>query len=97
MIEFIFSLLLLNSQCRVDEPWKQIVPLKSTRADVERLLGPPSDTCESMCRYKTTNDVLFVRYTGEPCSKDEGSAWRVPLNTVFEVSVNLGEPQNCQN
>ncbi|HEY5885161.1 MAG TPA: hypothetical protein VIT88_10765 [Pyrinomonadaceae bacterium] len=36
------------------------------------------------------NQVLVVRYTGEPCT-DEGSRWRVPADTVFEVNVNLGE------
>ena len=96
MLELVFWFLILSPQRTAVEPWKQIVPLRSTRSDVEKLIGPASDSCKSMCWYKSLNQVLVVSYTGEPCT-DEGGRWRVPADTVSEVSVNLREALNLSS
>ncbi|MDQ3474377.1 MAG: hypothetical protein M3447_11640 [Acidobacteriota bacterium] len=64
--------------------WKGIVPLHSTRADVERLLGPGTDECK--CYYETEGEHLRVVYAENPC---EGypSGWNVPADTVLTISV----------
>jgi hypothetical protein len=64
--------------------WRGIIPLHSTRADVERLLGKSSDECN--CVYRTENEIVRVDYAKAPC---EGSprGWNVPAGTVLAFSV----------
>jgi len=69
--------------------WKGIVPLHSTRADVERLLGPPTEACKEACEYDTKSEGVFVRYSSERCSKDNTNGWNVPPDTVLSLSVNM--------
>jgi hypothetical protein len=42
-----------------------------------------------MCRYETKSEVVFVGYSGDPCTSNDDSRWRVPVNTVISVTVNL--------
>ena len=66
--------------------WRGITPLRSTRADVERLLGPP--TSESGSAYATEGERVLVTYSQRPC--DYG--WRVPLGTVISFFVHAKTP-----
>lgn len=65
--------------------WRGIVPLHSTRADVERLLGPGTNECK--CAYYLDDmNVLFV-YSSFDCKT--GGVWDVPLDTVLRINVYL--------
>jgi hypothetical protein len=64
--------------------WRGIVPLHSTRADVERLLGPPGGQCK--CIYKTENELISVEYASAPC-KGEPPGWNVQGDTVLSLRV----------
>lgn len=65
--------------------WRGIVPLKSTREDVERLLGKLPDDDKCRCLYLKEEISVFVVYArGEPCVD---SSWRVPRDTVIEFTV----------
>jgi hypothetical protein len=75
--------------------WRGIVPLHSTRADVERLLGPPTEeTSKYSVFYRTPNETVTIRYAeGLPCGIGEKySQWRVPRNTVEGILVTLMTP-----
>lgn len=66
--------------------WHGIVPLHSTRADVERLLGPSTDSCR--CHYYSDNESVFIIYaSGSFCDEDESSSWKVPRDTVISIAV----------
>lgn len=77
-------LLLSTLQVRESAGWRGIVPLHSTRQDVERLLGPSEEKCK--CFYKTKEAKIFVEYALSPC---EGflTGWSVPRDTVLMISV----------
>jgi len=45
------------------EEWRGIVPLRSTRADVERLLGKPNESG----RYEVNGDRADINYSDGPC------------------------------
>ena len=77
-------LLLSTLQLRESEGWRGIVPLHSTRADVERLLGPSEETCN--CFYKTKEAKIFVEYSRSRC-KGFLTGWNVPSDTVLMISV----------
>jgi hypothetical protein len=65
-----------------NESWRKIIPLKSTRKDVEKLLGSPSD--KQLATYKTEDANIEVNYSKERC-KDNG--WNVPADTVLSYRV----------
>jgi hypothetical protein len=69
--------------------WHGIVPLHSTRADVERLLGTPAEqTKELMSVYKLEQEVVVVQYAaGPPCGTDGFHIWQVPRGTVLSIKV----------
>lgn len=64
--------------------WNGIVPLHSTRTDVERRLGSSEDTCR--CLYRTADETVFVEYATGLC---EGPVygWEVPADTVLQFTV----------
>lgn len=70
--------------------WRDIVPLRSTRADVERVLGPPVQTIsEYSVLYRTSTETVMVQYAqGLPCGIGQKySQWRVPRDTVESLLV----------
>lgn len=83
-----FFLLLSSMTPGVDslavEGWRGIVPLHSNRADVERLLGPMTDSCK--CGYYLDDINVFFKYSPGDCKSGRG-AWDVPPDTVVGISV----------
>ncbi len=69
--------------------FRGIVPLHSTRADVELLLGKPST---DNYIYKTENEFVRVDYAKGRC---EGwpSGWNVPADTVLSLTVRSNAAQ----
>lgn len=76
---------LLSSAFTNTQGWRGIVPLQTSRLQVEQTLGPPVEPCDKQCNYKSGADRVFVRYSGEPCSQNY--PWRIPVDTVIEVSI----------
>jgi hypothetical protein len=70
--------------------WRGIVPLRSTRADVERILGPPEQNLSRYSAlYRTSTETVMIQYAqGLPCGIGEKySQWRVPRDTVESLLV----------
>lgn len=84
----LLALLLLPAGVQAKE-WRGIVPLKSTRADVERLLGPPGE----YGIYTFPEETAKVHYTREyPCD-DATNCWCVaPEDTVTRIRVGVAVP-----
>src|SRR5687767_3401542 len=66
-----------------DQDWRLIVPLKSTRGDVERLLGPTKEAYFAIYQLKKGN--LFIEYSSGPCRPDREGGWNVPAHMVISV------------
>jgi hypothetical protein len=64
--------------------WKGIVPLHSTRADVDKLLGPP--TLEDS-GYDIEGERVLIEYSARGCEEGLPGGWNVPSNTVVNISV----------
>lgn len=77
-------LLILGNGQQAERGWRGLVPLQSTRSDVERLLGRSEDQCK--CIYRTDDSVVFVEYSKEPC-KGNPPGWNVPADRVLSISV----------
>lgn len=74
--------------------WRGIIPLRSTRADVERLLGAAPK--KTLVVYDRPDEIVTVVYEVGKCSAtvpEELSGispgWNVPKDTVVSVDVRL--------
>ena|ERR1044071_4798677 len=65
--------------------WRGIIPMHSTRTDVERLLGLGTNNDFLTTYYLQDENVLFHYSTGD-CKSGKG-AWDVPLDTVIWITV----------
>jgi hypothetical protein len=72
------------------QEWHGIVLLQSTRADVERLLGPPTETDKN--QYRVDQDIVNVRYSMGLCNQGDRRGWNVPRDTVIGLSIYLKVP-----
>lgn len=70
--------------------WKGLVPLRSTRRDVEALLGPPATAGGSS--YQTNEATVYVGYSDGPCEKGWPYGWNVDKDTVVSIAVSPKEP-----
>jgi len=77
---------LLPAQLPGAADWRGIVPLRSTRVEVERLLGPPQQGSSGV--YLRESERISVTYAERQC--DYG--WQVPLGTVISLSVSPKNP-----
>jgi hypothetical protein len=80
---FIFFVLAITPSVSA-RGWRGIIPLHSTRADVERLLGKPSPERDYL--YPTENDFVRVDYAKGPCD-GWPRGWNVPRDTVLALTV----------
>jgi len=79
------SILVLITACSSQaKEWRGITPLHSTRADVERLIGPPAMDHGDTVVYETDKERASIEYSKGPCT---GSAWSVPVNTVLNIWI----------
>lgn len=66
--------------------WQGIVPLRSTRAEIERQFGPPKSLLGEIYLYDMSENRVSVSYTSDPCSinvaNPTGSAKDVALKIV---------------
>jgi hypothetical protein len=74
--------------------WRGLTPLKSTRAEVERVLGPPVLASESkqVIRHVYRADKLriTVDYSVGKCFEGVGG-WRVPRESVTDIHITPDE------
>jgi len=64
--------------------WKGIAPLHSTRADVERLLGPPKGEDSA---YEIDGAQVAISYSAQGCQEGLPGGWKVPSDTVVSIAV----------
>ena len=63
--------------------WNGIVPLKSSREDVEKLLGKPDENGG----YKIKGQYGFIRYSLSDCTAPENCICPVGKDIVIEINV----------
>src|SRR5215510_5179248 len=65
--------------------WRGLVPLKSTRRDVEGLLGSPQTPGGST--YEPDGQYFYFEYSDGPCEKGWPYGWNVDKDTVTSIWV----------
>lgn len=89
------SLLLGMVDAALAKPWRGIVPLRSKRADVRRVLGKPMIGAGGAIElYEKKEGRIQVTYARKPCEQglpaDWGN-WKVSRGTVVNISITLRE------
>ena len=78
------SLIVAFYSCGNAQDWRVISPLKSTRAEVETLLGPTQGAYSAV--YQLKDGSLFIEYSSGPCTPERKGGWNVPENVVVSLS-----------
>jgi hypothetical protein len=78
---------LLTNGLQTTDGFRGILPLQSTREEVERVLGSPTESCTEVCHYETKTEGVFVRYSERRCNSSEATPLNIPSNTVVSVTV----------
>ena len=86
VISVLLIFLIFASGIGLAKEWRGIVPLKSTRADVERLLG--ANKKHHIVAYHVKGDVVSVVYSTGMCSSSD-SEWNVPADIVTGIEISL--------
>jgi len=90
----VFLLMFLVATVRAKE-WRGFIPLKSTRADVERLLGKPNQ----LGRYETQNERVTIWYSEGPCEGKYGGLAKANCeclatkDTVLRIALTFDSPK----
>ena len=66
--------------------WKGLTPLKSTRSDVEKILGKPRKVVPGPVIYENESERVDVAYARDRCESWNGD-WNMPTNTVIRIEV----------
>src|SRR3954467_13912107 len=95
-MKIIFSLLIsliaavVSANACLAKEWRGVVPLRSTRADVERLLGAPKQSTPDAFYYSFPYEIAVVWFQTKTCDSGSGKigmGWNVPVGTVTNVGV----------
>ena len=77
---------------KVEDGWKGLLPYKSTRADVEKVVGKgEKDKYILHWKYETAEATVEVLYADDPCG-EKGSSFEVPAETAITFWINLKQP-----
>ena len=89
---FLCSLILMISPAASGQGWRKITPIRSTRADVERLLGPNNKSSYGVT-YDLKDGILSIEYSSGPCRKERKGGWNVPEGVVVSFSFSPKKKQ----
>ena len=81
----LFVILLFSTVVLEAAEWRGIIPLKSTRADVERLLGKP----DNYKRYEFENERASIQYETVPGDRTDRCDCFVQIDTVLDIYVDV--------
>src|SRR3954470_1973437 len=95
-MKIIYSLIIsliaavVSANACLAKEWRGVVPLRSTRADVERLLGAPKQRTPDSFYYSSPDEIAVVWFQTKSC--DSGSVkidmgWNVPVGNVTNIGV----------
>jgi hypothetical protein len=82
----IIVLILVNSICCFSQNnvWNGLIPLRSTRSQVEKLLGEPKEkTVFGTFIYESKDGQVEISYSDKKCDL----AWDVPVDTVLRLEL----------
>ncbi len=90
-----FCLMLLLVGSSSAKEWRGIVPLRSTRDDVRRILGQPLSMSSNFSDLYDVNEgrvsIMYIRQRCEQGLPADWGNWNVPPYTVVNIIISLKE------
>lgn len=71
--------------------WRGITPLHSARAEVEKLLGAPTNEDSG---YDFEDEKAFIIYGSHRCEEELPGGWNLPSNIVVEIHISPNKDVN---
>ena len=78
--------LVKRDKTRPTNEWQGLLPIHSSREDVERLLGKPQAVFGSLVIYRRSVESVWIKYIDQGCGANE-FAWNVPVGTIERIRV----------
>jgi hypothetical protein len=91
-----YLVFLVFAQMPSTTDWRGLSPLKSTRMDVERTLGPPNQNIDNEhLTYYFPDVVVYFYFTSNPKCREKlpYTSWDVTAGTLTGIDVRLRHPQ----
>jgi hypothetical protein len=90
---------IIKSQAPAAAPnvWHGIVPLRSTRSDVEKILGPHKTSHGDVYIYDAAEHRVDVSYSADPCTLAESRQTGAAFDVVSKVQVSPRKTLLIQN
>lgn len=67
--------------------WRGIEPLKSTRSQVEQILGVKGEEAAGIVVYNTEAEKVFVEYSLGKCNESAESEWDINKEVVISIKI----------
>lgn len=77
----------INNTIAQPNAWRGLVPLHSTRVEVERVLGKPKWSHGSTFIYESECERVDVLYSKGACELSGVTRWNVPADVVIKLEV----------
>jgi hypothetical protein len=77
--------IVLSAMTAAGQGWRGIVPLHSTRADVERLIGSPTES--NGLTYSLKTEQVTIYYSTSRCIKGWPHGWDVSPDVVIKIDA----------
>lgn len=93
-IFLLMTLLISTSSCqRLEDGWRGIQPLKTRKAQVEKILGKPEIDDNGYHGYRFDGGFIQVNYSTAPCEENQykRGKYKIQSGTVLDYIVNLHE------
>jgi hypothetical protein len=97
LLGIILSSVCLGQSERIENGWKGIKVLQTTRAEVEKILGKPTIDEYNNIKYYIDEGLIRISYSQEPCSNDSQGRYDVPKDTVFDYEVIITREMDLTN
>ena len=81
-IQLILVILSISTAFHQEKGWRGIVPLSTSRTEVEKLLGLPKESRGVSSTFRIKDGRVSVFYSDGFCSKGATNDWNVPPDTV---------------
>jgi hypothetical protein len=98
-LSFLIGCLVFWGSTQIQMPsmtdWRGLSPVKSTRMDVERTLGPPDETIgDELITYRFPDVVVNFAFVSNPKCREKlpYTSWDVTSNIVTGINVSLRQP-----
>ena len=80
----------------IENGWKGIEPLKTTKSEVEKILGKPEIDNDGFHKYRLDGAYIRINYSSIPCREDffGRGKYKVPADTVLDYSVHWSDGIN---